>query len=113
MNTQLEVHAKMTEDKQTIVWFNIYSLSKEVAEGLCMMDYNPPNTSNLVKGEFAIAMCGSLRPTLKQIKEQGIFIDTGKRFCHNHYWYEVWKLRPEHLTLIEKESNDGTPQGQH
>jgi hypothetical protein len=114
MNTQLEVHV-ITEDypldNQVVPFLDYENITRDTPDPI-IISFDIPDHP-LVFGEFAVYVGGSDRPILKELKEAYIFTDTGKRFCHNHYWYEVWKLRPEHLTLIEKESNDGTPQGQH
>jgi len=113
MNTQLEVHAYLFKGLHAKVGLltspqDYPTVTVSIDPVMC-----PEIREFLAKGEFAVFVGGSDRPMLKELKEAYIFTDTGKRVCFNQHWCEVWKLRPEHLTLIEKESNDGTPQGQH
>jgi hypothetical protein len=113
MNTQLEVHAYLTRTLHAKVGL----LTSPQDYPIVTVSIDPVSCPEireyLNKGEFAIFVGDSDRAVLKELKEAYIFTDTGKRVCFNQHWYEVWRLRPEHLTLIEKESNDGTPQGQH
>lgn len=59
---------------------------------------------------FIMSPIGSLRPILKKIRESNIFTDTGKRVEITKFlWGEVWQLQPKHQSLLEKESNNGSP----
>ena len=53
--------------------------------------------------EFVVTSVGEMRPLIKEVKETGVFIDTGKRVQFNtNLWGEVWRLRPEHLPCYKR-----------
>jgi hypothetical protein len=65
--------------------------------------------------EFLVLPIGKDRTLLKEVKESGTFIDTGKRVRFNtNLWGEVWRLNPEHLALLqEKETQDEQAPSEH
>lgn len=65
--------------------------------------------------EFVVTSVGEMRPLIKEVKATGVFIDTGKRVQFNtNLWGEVWRLRPEHFTLLqEKEKKDEQAPSEH
>ena len=69
----------------------------------------------LKSNEFVVTSTNELRLLIEQIRKEGLFTDTGKRVQFNtNLWGEVWKLKPEHLTLLqEKETRDEQATSEH
>jgi hypothetical protein len=67
-----------------------------------------PKILDLTPLEFVVTSIGRKRPLIEEIRKEDIFTDTGKRIQFNtNLWGEVWRLKPEHLTLLqEKETQD-------
>jgi hypothetical protein len=72
-------------------------------------------TPDLKSDEFIIENFGSDQIYIKEVREQQVFIDTGKRVQINtNLWGEVWRLKPEHLALLqEKETQDAKAPSEH
>jgi hypothetical protein len=69
-----------------------------------------PHEVNWSNDEFLVLSQGSCRALVEEVRKANIFIDTGKRLKLDHnLWCEVWRVRPEHFTQIEKENQHETP----
>ena len=95
-------HGKLGNLRVGLVWADErYVVLSELPWGI-------KPTPNLKSDEFIIENFGSDQIYIKEVREQQVFIDTGKRIqISTNLWGEVWRLTPEHLALLqEKETQD-------
>jgi hypothetical protein len=103
----LSIHLNTTKIFKFIKVWAIVKQSEpiEISQNIWAYSEEKPD---MKLGEFTITSSGAMRSLIKEVKESGIFIDTGRRVRFNtNLWGEVWRLKPEHLALLqEKETQD-------
>lgn len=105
LNTQLEVHAYLALGK----FVKVGLMKPHWDYPLVLLSVDPVGNKEIqntvLPGEFVVCSVGANRPVVKELKDSQVFTDTDKRICLDHTWHEIWVLRPEQLTLLEKECN--------
>jgi hypothetical protein len=111
VSTSIGTHIDIQVNTSKIFKFiKVWVISKkmkpiEISQNIWAYSEEKPD---LKLGEFTITSSGAMRSLIKEVKESGIFIDTGRRVRFNtNLWGEVWRIRPEHLALLqEKETQN-------
>jgi len=110
----LSIHLKHTRTYQALkVWVGIKQQAPiEISTNTWLLSEAKPETK---MDEFVVTSTNELRLLIEQIRKEGIFTDTGKRVrLVTNLWGEVWRLKPEHLALLqEKETQDAKATSEH
>ena len=103
MNSQLEVHAYLALGK----FAKVGLMKTHWDYPLVLISVDPVGNKEvqdcILPGQFVVCAAGTNRPIMKELKDAQVFTDTGRRVCLHGNWCEIWALRPEHRTLLEKE----------
>jgi hypothetical protein len=107
VSPSLSVHLNTTKIFKFIKVWAIVKQSKpiEVSTNIWLLSKEKPD---IRIDEFVVTSSGTIRSLIEWIRKEAIFTDTGKRVQFNtNLWGEVWRIRPEHLALLqEKETQD-------